>query len=147
MSDTTIIWNPALGYGDWAIKGSQLRTGNDLQTAIYISLFTDRAANPDDIIPDGSNDPRGWWGDAGQDVIIGSRLWLLSRSKQATETLNQAKDYISEALQWLIDDGVVGRFDITVEWTKASMLGANVVAYSNGSQSAMQFFWTWNGGN
>src|SRR5260370_260114 len=107
MSDTTIIWNPALGYGDWDMDGAQLVAGDDLLTAVYISLFTDRVASPDDVIPDGTQDPRGWWGDAGQDVLIGSRLWLLNRAKQTTETLNLAKDYITEALKWLIDDGVV----------------------------------------
>ncbi|WP_235210433.1 phage GP46 family protein [Caballeronia sordidicola] len=27
------------------------------------SLFTDRQARADDVIPDGSDDPRGWWRD------------------------------------------------------------------------------------
>lgn len=144
MSDTSITWMPALGIGDWSLAGSQLAAGNDLQTAVYISIFSDRVANADDIIPDHSQDPRGWHGDAGQDVLIGSRLWLLSRAKQTLGTLNLAKDYIAEALQWLIDDGVVGSFDITVEWTSASLLGMNVVAHRpNGSTSAMQFFWNW----
>lgn len=148
MSDTTIIWHPETGYGDWALQGAQLRTGDDLLTAIYISLFTDRIANPDDVLPDRSQDPRGWWGDTGQDKPVGSRLWLLSRAKQSTETLNLAKDYITEALQWLIDDGVVGNFDIIVEWTKNGLLGANVVAHqASGTQSAMQFFWAWKGVN
>lgn len=142
MSDTTITWNSALGIGDWSLSGAQLQAGDDLRTAVFISLFSDRVANADDVIPDGSQDPRGWWGDAGQDVVIGSRLWLLRRAKQNIETLNLAKDYIVEALQWLIDDGVVGKFDITVEWTAASFLGANVVAHRpNGTQSAMQFLW------
>lgn len=133
-----------MGIGDWTLLGSQLQSGNDLQNAVYISLFTDRVANPDDVIPDASQDPRGWWGDAGQDVAVGSRLWLLQRAKQTVETLNLAKDYIVEALQWLIDDGVVGSFDITVEWTAAGLLGANVVAHRpNSNQSAMQFFWNW----
>ena len=144
MSDTTITWNPALGIGDWSMIGAQLQTGNDLQTAVYISLFTDRVANADDVIPDGTQDPRGWWGDGGQDVMIGSRLWLLRRAKQTIETLNLAKDYITEALKWLIDDGVVGKFDITVEWTSAGLLGANVIAYMpSGGPTAMQFFWNW----
>lgn len=144
MSDTTIFWNPATGFGDWALSGGQLAAGDDVQTAVLISLFTDRVANVDDEIPDGSDDPGGWWGDAGHDVVIGSRLWLLRRAKQTVETLNLAKDYIAEALQWLIDDGVVGHFDITVEWTKPGMLGANVVAYKpTGGPSAMQFFWNW----
>src|SRR5471032_1175811 len=144
MSDTAITWIPALGIGDWALSGAQLATGNDIETAVYISLFSDRAANPDDVIPDGSGDPRGWWGDTGQEQPIGSRLWLLGRAKQTTDALNLAKDYITEALQWLIDDGVVGSFDITVEWSAVGRLGANVVAHRPaGGPTAMQFFWNW----
>src|SRR5476649_507157 len=146
MSDTAIIWIPALGIGDWSLVGAQLATGNDIQTAVYISIFTDRAANTDDVIPDGSGDPRGWWGDTGQDRPIGSRLWLLSRAKATTDTLNLAKDYITEALQWLIDDEVVDHFDITVEWTAASMLGMRIVSYAaDGSAIPTEFLWNQNG--
>lgn len=144
MSDTATVWNRDLGHGDWALAGAVLQAGNDLETAILISLFTDREANPDDVIPDGTNDPRGWIGDDGQDVKIGSRLWLLDRAKQDLATLQRANDYIVEALQWLVDDGVVSRFDITTEWTRASMLGAKVVAFKGGGQSTpMNFSWVW----
>ncbi len=144
MSDTTTVWSRDFGRGDWILAGAVLQTGNDLETAILISLFTDREANPDDAIPDGTGDPRGWIGDEDQDYKIGSRLWLLSRSKQDAETLRKANDYIVEALQWLIDDGVVGRFDITTEWTAASTLGAKIVAYKgDGTAAPMNFSWVW----
>lgn len=148
MSDTKTVWSTPNGYGDWQMNGAQLATGDDLATAILISLFTDRIAEPDDVIPDGSNDPRGWWGDAGEATPIGSRLWLLSRAKQTQETLQRAYDYIVEALQWMIDDGVVAKFDVLVEWTKASELGAQVVAYKqDGSTVANAFSWAWQGIN
>lgn len=131
MSDISIAWSPALGRGDWVQLGAQLQSGNDLSTAVMISLFTDAMAKVDDVIPDGTGDPRGWWGDD-RAVPIGSRLWLLSRAKQTTETLARAQDYIAEALQWLIDDGVVARFDIVTEWTRAGQLGAQVVAFEQG---------------
>jgi phage gp46-like protein len=144
MSDTTTIWVRELGRGDWSLAGANLQSGNDLETAILISLFSDREANLDDVIADGSNDPRGWIGDAGQDTKIGSRIWLLERARQTTDTLRLAGDYIAEALQWLIDDGVVAQFDIVTEWTAASQLGANVVAYkNNGSTIPMNFSWVW----
>jgi phage gp46-like protein len=111
-----------------------------------VSLFTDRMAAPDDVIPDGSNDPRGWWGDEGETTLIGSRLWLLQRAKQTTETLQRAYDYIAEALQWLIDDNVVARFDITVQWVRESFLGAQIVAYQqDGTSVASAFTWAWQG--
>ncbi len=144
MTDTTTIWNRDLSRGDWSLSGADLQTGDDLETSILISLFSDREANADDEIPDGSGDPRGWVGDQGQDYKIGSRIWLLARAKQTTETLQRASDYIAEALQWLIDDGVVARFDITVEWTRRSMLGAQVTAFRpDGSSTALNFSWVW----
>lgn len=87
----------------------------------------------------GRGDRRGWWGDwyapAQLDLMraqgtiatvpapgtlpqpadrIGSRLWLLSRSKDLAETVAAAKDYITEALQWLIDDGVAAAVGVVV---------------------------------
>lgn len=146
MSDTTTVWVPALGRGDWVQNGADLESGGDLVTAVLISLFTDRVANADDEISDGSNDPRGWWGDLGERYPIGSRLWLLNREKQTAETAARAKDYIAEALQWLIDDGVVARFDIDTTWIASGRLGAQVIANrTDGSTVAMNFTSVWQG--
>ena len=128
------------------MSGSVLTTGSELATAILISLFTDRQAADDDDIPDGTLNPRGWWGDLDSDYQIGSRLWLLSRSKATAETRQRATDYITEALQWLIDDGVVAKFDIDVEWSATSTLGARVIAYKkDGTKEAVAYASTWSG--
>ncbi|MGJ7611160.1 MULTISPECIES: phage GP46 family protein [unclassified Variovorax] len=148
MSDTTIVWIPALGRGDWVLQGADLQTGDDLITAVLISIFTDRIANEDDEIPDGTDDPRGWWADAGERYPIGSRLWLLSREKQTNDTVTRARDYIVESLQWLIDDGVVARFDVDVAWVAQSNLGAQIVANRvDGTTVAMNFASVWQGIN
>ena len=148
MSDTSTVWVPALGRGDWVVQGAVLLSGNDLQTAVLISLFTDRVANLDDVIPDGSGDPRGWWGDAGEQYPIGSRLWLLERSKQTDANADLARDYTAEALQWLIDDGVVASFDIAAQWIASGQLGLSVTAYKqDGSTVAMNFASVWQGIN
>ena len=143
MADLTIKWSEASDRGDLVQAGAALLTGLDLQTAILISLFSDRQAAPGDVIPDGSNDPRGWWGDN----TIGSRLWLLSRSKQTQDTLQRAYDYIAESLQWLIDDGVVARFDVMCEWVRPSMLGAQIIAYKQDGTRLLtgKYVYAWNG--
>lgn len=147
MSDIAVNWVPANGSGDWSMAGALLQSGNELITAVLISLFTDRQAGPNDIIPDGTEDPRGWWADDPRNPI-GSRLWLLSRAKQTTDTLNRAMSYTTEALKWLIDDGVVAKFDITVEWTRSSQLGVQVIAYrKDGTNMAMNFQSVWKGLN
>jgi phage gp46-like protein len=145
MSDISTVWNGT--QGDWQLSGKSLASGRDLITAITISLFTDRQAEPDDAVTDGTDDLRGWWGDSGADRI-GSRLWLLERSKRTQATLQLAQTYIAEALQWLIDDGVVAGFEIRVEWDKANQLSAQVVALRiDGTTQAMNFAWAWNGIN
>ena len=60
---------------DIKIQNGILELDNGLQTAIYISLFTDRRIGEDDEIPDRSNDRRGYWGDTLEDEPLGSFLW------------------------------------------------------------------------
>lgn len=103
---------------DWAVDGASLAQDDGLETAIVISLFTDRRANDDDVLPSGGDDRRGWWGDTFAEVDgdrIGSRLWLLAREKQLPEVLVRAKQYAEEALQWLIDDGIARAVYVTAE--------------------------------
>ena len=146
--DISTAWNVALAAGDWVLNGPQLQSGSDLETAVLISVFTDRQAEAGDVIPDGTSDRRGWWGDAGELYPIGSRIWLLARAKQTTQTLNLANDYLVEALQWMIDDGVVASFNISTYWVAPGTLGAVVTANQpGGSNETMQFSWTWSGIN
>jgi phage gp46-like protein len=143
MSDFATIWNQAEANCDWVMSGTQPATGGDLGTAILISVFTDRIAEPDDAIPDLTTDPRGWWGDIDEPHRVGSRMWLLSRSKQTPDVLLRAKDYLAEALQWLIDDGVVKKFNIEAEFSGAQ-LHARVTAWrSDGAALAQRFSWVW----
>lgn len=127
ITDITTIWNTT--RGDWQRAGGSLASGNDIVTSVLISLFTDRVATPDDTVPDATRrlrDPRGWWADES----IGSRLWLIDRAKRTQATLQRAQAYIVEALQWLVDDGVASRIEVTTEWTRQDTLGALVVVYS-----------------
>ncbi|RJF85048.1 hypothetical protein D3877_11410 [Azospirillum cavernae] len=142
MADILVSWIANDARGDWSLVSGDLDTGDDLATAILLSLFTDRSATASDSPPDGSGDRRGWWGDR----EIGSRLWLLDRAKQTEETRRRAADYVAEALQWLIDDGVVARFTIRVEWARRSTLGVWVIAHrSDGQSTSFNFDWAWQG--
>lgn len=145
MSDIKTVWNPVLGAGDWLMAGPELAAGDDLYTAVLISLFTDRVAAADDVIPDGSTDRRGWWGDVQPDGSfdpIGSRLWLLSRSKSPTTAiLNQAVNYAKEALQWMIDDGVASGVDVQASWNAPNYLAMVVtISQADGTNPASYKF-------
>ena len=97
---------------------------------MLISLFTDRLAAADDVIPDNTNDRRGWWGDLGEDFLIGSRLWLLARAKLTSDVPLKCKDYITEALAWMlaeppvrpVADAVTVMAPGPVAWTSANAI-------------------------
>lgn len=150
MSDIKTIWLIDAQTGAWQTSGADLMQGDDLQTAVLISLFTNRRALPDDPLPPGSANRQGWWADAFADVPIGSRLWLLYRSKRTQHVLDLAQQYAQESLQWLIDDGVCGSFDVRFEWSAPNQdtttLAGSVVAHRNdGTSVPIQFEWVWDG--
>lgn len=128
MSDIALTLDDDL-LGDLIVVGNDLAVDDGLETAVIISLFTDARAQTDDVIPDGTGDPRGWWGDsvANDDGDqTGSRLWLLDREKQQTSVLERAEQYAREALQWMLDDQVVSEIDVEAEIVREGMLGIGV---------------------
>lgn len=111
---------------DIALDGTDLATDSGLRSAVIVSLFTDRRANADDELPSGDGDRRGCWMDMFDDHVKGSRLWLLSREKELPDVLVRAKTYAEEALQWLIDDGIVSAVSVTAEHVRRGVLGLQV---------------------
>jgi len=121
-----------LENGGWDIftDGADLKKEEGLRSAVIVSLFTDRRADADDEIPDGTNDRRGTWSDAFAETpgdIQGSKLWLLDRSKATQQTLDRAKDYATEALQWFISDGVASSLQVETYWLRSGVMAIEIV--------------------
>ena len=146
MIDIAIKFDPANISFDALIVGADLASETGLATAIYISLFTDRRANDDDVLPDNSNDRRGWWGDAFAEVKgdkIGSRLWLLKRSKLTADVCRRAEDYAGESLAWLVEDGVAKSVTVTAEVQTAHTLALEVtITRPDGRLTKFSYLWS-----
>lgn len=108
-----------------------LEMETSLQTAVFISLFSDRRALPDDVLPFPEKAgplPPNRRGTACDALLEkngdrwGSRLWLLARAKQTEETRQAAEDYSYEALQWLIDDKQLQAVVVTASWISKGVL-------------------------
>lgn len=87
-----------------------------LLRAVIVSLFTWRRADPADDLP--GPDRMGWWGDtfpSDPNDRIGSRLWLLGRSKLTADVPGRAAEYAREALAWLTADGVAASVSVEAE--------------------------------
>lgn len=135
---------------DWLLLGDgTLDDTQELATAVIVALGTDRLANPDDLLPDpDSTDRRGWWGDLDAQQIwggwaIGSRLWLLHRSKitdataQQGSTLALVEYYIREAIQPFITIGVASAVDVVVTRRDTQRIDALIRLY-RGPKTAIQ---------
>lgn len=105
-------WTPA-GADEPENQGG-LRARSPLHTAILLCLMSDRRAEPNDFIPDGSGDPRGWAGDPIDPAIkpLGSRLWQLRRRELTQDIADLAVVFAQEALQTLIDQNAAAEFKI-----------------------------------
>ena len=146
--DIQITWDLLNGYGDWSFANGDLVTSNgigDLQNAVTLSLFTDRRCANDFVPWDGNR--RGWWGDTYLDTPLGSRLWQLERAKKVgnTNLLLQARDYCKEALQWLVDDGIVATVGVSVNWISKDAIGivVNVTEPVQRSNIVFSYSWCW----
>jgi len=127
MSDIRTVWRDAVGT--WVVAGPSLAMDAGLETAVVISLFTDRLAAEDDALPYGVTGRRGWWGDAyaaQSGDLIGSRLWMLAREKQGVQALRRAEEYAREALQWLVTDGVASQVGAVATIVRSGVLGLEV---------------------
>ena len=146
--DIFVQWDNTNTIGDWSLAEGDLQTGQDLETACLVSLFTDRLATPDFVPTDGTSDRRGWWADLYNDQPLGSNLWQLERAKKTRDTLGLARRYAQDALQWLIDDGVAASVVVDTRWlgnpTGSTMMGiAIAITQPNGSLTRFVFGWAW----
>lgn len=140
--DIQMKFDPERQTGDFVQLGGDLAIDRDLETAILVSLFTDRRADAGDRIPDGSADLRGCWMDALSDEPLGSRLWLLRREKIIPETVARMKEYIEEALQWVIQKKVAQDITVTcVPDRSAGCIDAAIVLTKNRQTRRYQYVW------
>ena len=146
--DIYIQWDNLNAQGDWTLATGDLQTGQDLETACLVSLFTDKLATPDFVPTDGSSDRRGWWADPYNDAPLGSSLWQLERAKRTRDTLALARRWSEAALAWLVDDGVAKEVIVNTSWlgnaVGSTFLGIGIaIVKPDGSVTRFTFGWAW----
>jgi phage gp46-like protein len=153
MTDIALVWDDDLQAADIGLDGADLATDDGFWTAVELSLFLYRRANPDDPLPSDDGDLGGWYGDVynlDPTDRIGSRLWLLRRSISTDDIPGKAKTYIQEALQWLIDDGatdtisVVTMLTATGDTDELDTLYFKIVMYDDAGKDIATFKYSGN---
>lgn len=134
--------------GDVVVDGLDLARDDGLETAVVISLFTDRRATPEQVpaeLP--QDDLRGYWGDVRPDVEgdqSGSLLWLLAREKQLPQTLSRAQQYAREALDWMLADRIATRIDVAADYVAMGWMLLTIDIYRpDGSAVRYRYQYEW----
>ena len=134
--------------GDILIAGLDLARDDGFETAVIISLFTDRRATPEQVpveLP--QDDLRGYWGDVRPEVegdTTGSLLWLLSREKQTPQTLARAEQYCREALAWMLEDKVASLVEVAAEYGATGWMLIQIDIYRpDGSAVRYRYNYEW----
>lgn len=110
-----LIFDSELGECDLALADDGgIDEGDELATAVLISLFTDRLVEPSEV-PEGV-ERAGWWGDAfppdeDERDAIGSRMWLLEGGRASPDAPARARAFAIEALRWMVEDGLASAVD------------------------------------
>ena len=134
--------------GDLVLFGFDLERDDGLETAVIISLFTDRRASAEQIPPEyPQDDLRGYWGDitnASATDRTGSLLWLLAREKELPQTLSRAEQYCREALAWMIGDQVSTKIEVSASYISRGWMQLVIDIYRPTGQAVrFQYNYEW----
>lgn len=140
--DFALSFDSESGLLDMSLAGADFAGDDTLRTAVFLSLCTDRLAQPYEV-PEGEH-RRGWWADAYAQVLgdlFGCRWWLLAREKQLQSTVQRAKGYAQEALDWLIEDGLAKSVTVTPFIPRMGWLVLYITLQLNNGTRRYRFEW------
>jgi len=144
MSNIKLIYNNTSGEFDIDIVNGDLVIDESLETAIIISLFSDRYATNKEELPKGEKDLHGWWGDSTlpDGDKIGSLLWTIRRNGITPDNIIKAKEYAIDALKWMITDGVAKSVDVSVARTSLNQLAFNItISKPDNTLNKYEYLW------
>lgn len=115
MSDLALKRRPDGTFDlDYDSETRDLVLTESLEVSVIISIGSDAREK---VIGTLSLTPLndGWWGDAvGDDFQLGGYVYRALQGKLAPATLVDLKQYVKDALKWMVDDGVASDVDVDV---------------------------------
>lgn len=132
---------------DLAIAGGDLVMGDDLQTAVGLSLFVNRRDDNPLFDSEVLNSNQGWWGDVVRESPLGSLLWKYRRSKALSSVSELARAASVDALNWLVEEGVAESVDVEAFWedkTGGTMILRITINKPSGDTDAFKYQFAWN---
>jgi len=142
MSDIGLFFDTE-GLIDIDFESGDLKSDGGLETAVLISLFTDKRITLADM-PPGETSKRGYWGDMYPEIEndqYGSKLWIYDRAKRTEETLARYEEEAKQSLAWMITDGVADSIETEATYLDNGALWLEITVYRN--QESQRFSYVW----
>ena len=102
------------GVFDIEIENGVIKREDGFDTALNLSMLTYGRAPASRVVK--PENRRGWLGNTVSPVIgrnIGSLMWLLNQRRLRQATLNEAISFSREALNWIVEDGLAQKIEVT----------------------------------
>lgn len=144
MNAPALIYKTDLGTGDIQLESAGPASAPWLVTAVFMLLFTNCSAPPDQSPGTLTAARGGYWGDVFFEQSTGSLLWLLERAQATQQTLNAAIAYCQSAVQPLVDESKLAA--VAVEGELQGTLIALQLTYTlpSGEQGRLDLREIWN---
>ena len=158
MADIAFTYENERGYSDIQIKDGDFllcdtraidgTIVSSLQVAVEISLFTDRRATADEINGFKRGQPartsrRGYWANFFRDNVQGSGLWLLDREKRRAETIARAQTYATDALNWMVLEGVAQTVAASASFSGTILILDVTIRKPDGQDVGFKYNFAW----
>lgn len=142
-------WNNERGHGaiQMDVTTRALERDDGLATAALLTVFTWAPATREEIAAAGLDVQMGWWGDADRirddgEPVIGSKLWLLSRTGTRLSNLRKAEEYVKQAFRWWISEGIAEAVNVQATRPRPGMLGLEIeIIRPNEPNASVSFMW------
>ncbi len=138
-----LFWDAEETSADIRVEGTTIAAGSELETALILSLFTNRRANDDDTLPPGVTDRGGYWADElpGQ-RRRGSRLWLLMGQGITKDLLRRVDEMAREALEWFVSDGIADEVEVEVTRSGTNSIRLFGALIKGSQRTPFDFLWS-----
>lgn len=146
MSDVAILINDDCEF-DIDFTDTDFAIEEGLETAVFISWFTDRRADLEDLA-NASVDRRGYWGDMFPEVDndqIGSKFWTRFPGKATRENRVKIESDLRESLEWMIEDGISDEINVSASFFGSEGIRLEASIKRPDTDKPQIFSFVWNG--
>ena len=132
------------GVYDFEIEEGDFKIDEGLETALVVSLLSDRRADESQIVQPEFR--RGWIGDLVTTLLgykFGSHLWLSEQSRITQSTLNQVQDQAEKALGWMFDVELVTKIEAVASIINQFSIALSITITSPDGSVSIKAFNLW----